>query len=105
MAISQRLQSLEKQHQILEQAIQNLRKLSLPDTDDEIRALKVHKLALKDEMVSLQSAHKRLKPETFHRLHLVLLGLVDLGRRDVHFRIRSSSRSGYRNPAPPDYAA
>ena len=34
MALSQRLQSLEKQHQILEQAIQNLRKNALLDNTD-----------------------------------------------------------------------
>jgi hypothetical protein len=54
MALSQRLQSLEKQHQILEQAIQNLRKNALLDTDLELKSLKVQKLAVKDEMASIQ---------------------------------------------------
>jgi hypothetical protein len=56
MALSQRLQSLEKQHQILEQAIQNLRKNALPNTDLEIHSLKVQKLAVKDEMATLSES-------------------------------------------------
>jgi hypothetical protein len=56
MALSQRLQSLEKQHQILEQAIQALRKNTLPNTDLEIHSLKVQKLAVKDEMASLNES-------------------------------------------------
>ena len=63
MNIQARLETLVERHQALEAALQEERSYASFD-EDKISAIKRQKLALKDEMLTLQS--ETLQSETLH---------------------------------------